>query len=112
MGEYFPAPAHKISHSTCEITFYKFISISKLLNKIWLYKDSVEVWFSKMNTENKVDKGIRMVTVRYYNKLMPGLYAEILQRGETVPYFKKRGGAQLQAMSGGTLEDNVVPHST
>ena len=41
----------------------------------------------------------------------PGLYAEILQRGggggANLPYFK-----QLQAVSGGTLEDNVVPHST
>ena len=37
-----------------------------------------------------------------------GLYAEILQ---SLPYFKKKG-AQLQAVSGGTLEDNVVSHNT
>ena len=34
-----------------------------------------------------------------------GLYAEILQRGGGV--FKKEGGAQLQAASGGALEDNL-----
>ena len=35
-----------------------------------------------------------------------GLYAEILQRGANLGYLKMRG-AQLQAASGGALEDNV-----
>ena len=31
--------------------------------------------------------------------------------GANLPYLKKKG-AQLQAVSGGTLEDNVVSHNT
>ena len=46
-------------------------------------------------------------------KIVPiaGLYAEILLREGELGYLKKRGGggggAQLQAKSVGTLEDNV-----
>ena len=37
-----------------------------------------------------------------------GLYGEILRSGTNLGYLKKRGGgAQLQAVSGGALEDNV-----
>ena len=37
---------------------------------------------------------------------MTGMYAEILQRGDELGVFKKEG-AQLQAASGGALDDNV-----
>ena len=30
-----------------------------------------------------------------------------LKRGANLGYFKKRGGAQLQAASGGALEENI-----
>ena len=40
-----------------------------------------------------------------------GQYAEILQKGGELAVFLKEG-AQLQAASGGALEDSVVPHST
>ena len=44
-----------------------------------------------------------------------GLYAEVLQMGgggRTWGILKRGGRAQLQAASGGSLEDNVLPHST
>ena len=41
------------------------------------------------------------------NTRLAGLYAEILQRGGVNLGYLKKEGAQLQAASGGALEDNV-----
>ena len=45
-------------------------------------------------------------TLRTTSENAAGLYAEILQRGDELGKFKKEG-VQLQAASGGALEDNV-----
>ena len=56
------------------------------------------------NLQNSYIDDILMIFIR-------AVCRNFAKGGANLPYFKKRG-AQLQAVSGGTLEDNVVPHST
>ena len=62
--------------------------------------------YSYINSRHNPSNSIHHIDNTYTSsKPSTGLYAEILQRN--LGYFKKRG-AQLQAASGGALEDKKI----